>query len=214
MKISLIHLNTVVSLIKDIIDIPSDFNLIQQINDSSKSMNLDQIENEEIILTNDAYSSNMVKKGINDILAPYIRNYSFKNENIKRNFFVKEIVWLYNYANKIDWNKYGYTLIYYGSIKEDESVLLKTLNSSGIKVLYINSESDTELLSGTTIKYNYTLPMLKFDKRVVEGQRYEFELTEKWQQESKPILKQSPVQKEVSTSVQSEKINTSANATI
>ena len=120
---------------------PSDIELIKNIQDGLSSMDLNNIQNEEIILTNDDVINSKVKKAISLILAPALQVETFNSDNAKKNFIIKQIVWLYTYLNKF--NFYDFTnnplLIIYGSLNDEQVYQLEMLEVIGVSVIYINS---------------------------------------------------------------------------
>lgn len=139
----------------DKIPISSNNDLIMFIQSNVKSMNLDNIAAEEISLTNNPAFNVKIKRAVVNVLSNVLITKSFNSKTMKENFFIKQITWLYEFIQKFDWNNKNIPFcIYYGSINEEESYLLKILNLIGVKILYLNSIADTQYLDGELIKYD------------------------------------------------------------
>lgn len=146
---------------------PSNMDAIKVVQENAETMNFDYLENETITLTNDETLNIRVKRAIVDVLSEVFRNKTFKNAKIRENFFVKEIVWLYELLLELDlYSTVPPTCIYYGEITEDESYLFKMLNLIGVKILYLNSKEDTFFLEGETITFEQSLPLQGFKTRM------------------------------------------------
>lgn len=159
-------LNSSIALYTEGFPIPSDINAIQTVQYALLNMNLNQLNNEDIVLTNNPIINKKVKEAILMVLQPRLLQ-PFKSQNVKQNFFTKQIVWLYEilnqYQNSFDDKK---VLIYYGTASEDDCYLLQMLYILGFKILYINSFKEEKFGVGETIKLDEIAPMKPFKERL------------------------------------------------
>ena len=152
------------------VPIPTNFEIISLVQESVLRMNLYNIKDEEIILTGNSFINNKIKSGIDDILQEVLNNTNFKSKNVKYNFFIKQIVWIYEIINKFDWTIDNTPLIvFYGVVSEEESYLLKILNIAGVKIVNINSLSDNNFLNGDIIKFDNALKFMPIEVRVANS---------------------------------------------
>lgn len=153
----------------DGIPMPCNNDLIMLIQSSVQSMNLNNIASEEISLTNNPAFNMKIKNAIVGTLSNVLTNNKFESKSIKENFFIKQIVWVYESIQKFNWNDKNIPLcIYYGSINEEESYFIKILNMIGVKILYLNSISDTTYLNGELIKFDM-LQFKSFNVRIANA---------------------------------------------
>lgn len=154
---------------------PSDMNIISIVQQSVENMDLNNLANEDIILTNNGELNYRIKNAIVQILQPLIINGKFSNDMIKSNFVVKHIVWLYERINEYDWispNKP--IMILYGEYDTDELYHIELLNLIGIKALYVNSSRNVILnnyskIEENSIIFNSVTPIESYGIRVANG---------------------------------------------
>lgn len=144
---------------------PSDIRAIQVVQGSVEGMNLNQLNQENISLVSNPAINKKVKDAILTILQPRLLQ-PFKSQNIKMNFFTKQIVWLYEFLNKNYKESENKILIYYGTVTEDDLYQLQMLYMLGFRILYINSFQDVNIGVGETIQLENIAPMKSFIERI------------------------------------------------
>lgn len=155
-------------IFKNGIPFPTNTQIINIIQENSRFMNLNCIEREEINLTNNENFNKILKVAIDNILANVLRDKPFKSDNVKANFFVKEIVWIYEIISKTNLVKFP-SIIYYGQIEEDEIYLLEILSSIGFKILLFSSNVDINIRATENIIFDKRLPFVNYNIRVANG---------------------------------------------
>lgn len=151
------------------IPLPYNNELIMLVQDSVHLMNLNNLKYEEICLTDNPAFNVKIKKAILDVLSNVLIDNNFDSQTSKENFFIKQIVWLYESIQKFDWDNKDIPLcIYYGAINQEESYFINMLNMIGVKILYLSPISDTPYLNGEIIKFN-TLPYTSFNIRIANA---------------------------------------------
>lgn len=155
--------------------LPSNMDAITVVQQSVGSMNLNDLRNEDIVLTNNGELNCHIKNAIVQVLQPLIINGNFKTDMIKSNFVIKHIVWLYERVNEFDWfNPQKPIIILYGEFDTDEMYHIQLLNLIGIKVLYINSSRNVSLnaeskIAEEVISFSSVAPLQSFSLRVANG---------------------------------------------
>lgn len=141
-------------------DIPSNAQVILSVQSSLHTMNLNALQKDDIILTNNILLNMRIQSAILEILQPLLLR-DYKSQIIKENFFVKHIVWIYERINEVDWEKFEHpTLIYFGDSNEDDEIHLKILNKIGFHIIYINPRmnKDNPFYKEFDIKNEIILP--------------------------------------------------------
>lgn len=156
-------------------ELPTNMSAIALVQQSVKTMNLNNLANEDIVLTNNSELNITVKKAIVDIIQPLLLTTNFQNQTIKNNFLIKHIVWLYERLNEFEWsNNLKPILIIYGELELDELYHLQLLNYIGAKIIYINSSRNIVLnnlskIEEDTISLETVAPIESFGVRVSLG---------------------------------------------
>ena len=157
------------------IPIPSEINVIALVQENVSNMNLNELHKEEIILSSNEHLNYLIKEAIQKVLQPILIYETFKTQNIKNNFLVKHIVWIYERIQEFDWDiETKPILVAYGELELDEIYHLQVLNLLGVRVLHINSARDIELnkysqINETVIRLNHVAPIELFDIRVANA---------------------------------------------
>ena len=155
--------------------VPSNMQVIMNVQNSIKSMDLNNLKYDDIILTNNILLNKKIQNAIINILQPLLLK-SFDVPIKKTNFFVKHIVWIYERINEVNWETIDKPiLIYYGNTNEDDEIHLKILNDIGFHIVYINPRMNKEnvfyknlYISNEFIYNNYANPE-KFFVRIAKA---------------------------------------------
>ena len=124
--------------------VPSNMNIIINVQNSIKTMDLRNLKEEDIILTNNVLLNKKIQEAVLNILQPLILK-PFDSEIKRTNFFVKHIVWIYERINEVNWDTLEKPiLIYYGDSIEDDEIHLQLLNKIGFRIIYINPRMNKE----------------------------------------------------------------------
>src|SRR5699024_7147952 len=115
------------------IPIPSNIQVISMVQSAVDTMNLNHLDQEEIALTNQPIMNHQIKQAIMQVLQPRLLQ-PFKSQNVKNNFFVKQIVLLYEFVNQAK-----RILVYYGTPTDEDIYLLQMLYLLDFRILYLNS---------------------------------------------------------------------------
>lgn len=157
------------------IPVPRDMNVIALVQENVSNMNLTELHKEEIILSPNEHINYLIKEAIQKVLQPILLYETFKTQNIKNNFLVKHIVWIYERIQEFDLNVYNKPiLVTYGELELDEIYHLQVLNLLGVRILHINSSRDIELnkysqITEAIINLNNVAPIELFDVRVANA---------------------------------------------
>ncbi len=116
---------------------PSNTDAIIAVQHSIKTMNLNNLQKDDIVITNQPLLNHKIQESIFEILQPLLRR-TFKNESIKNNFFTKHIVWLYERIQEVDFIKEKPVFLYYGETTEDDEIHLRILSKLGARIIFIN----------------------------------------------------------------------------
>ena len=121
------------------IPMSGEFELINHINKELATMDIYNMESQDIILFNDETVNKVFLKALDYVVPLAIRNENFFNESVRNNFITKLIVWAYVYLKNIDFNAdINPKCIYYGSIQRHEIYFLMVLYLMSFDVLYLN----------------------------------------------------------------------------
>ena len=123
--------------------IPSDVTAIQSVQASLKTMNLNNLIQEDITLSNNTVLNEKIKQAVVKYLQPKLLE-PFPSSMAKNNFFVLHIVWLYERINEVSWDKGMPILLYYGDTNSDDELHLLMLKEIGIQIVYINPRIDKQ----------------------------------------------------------------------
>lgn len=114
---------------------------------------LNNLNNEEIVLTNnDLYSYNIKNSLIENwsfvLNSPIFTNGVNLTEVFKKNILASIIISLTNIVNNFDFtNKNKPKIVYYGMLNNIDALSLRILNNAGFKIMYLNSQMDNEILN-------------------------------------------------------------------
>ena len=108
--------------------IPTSSDVIIVVQRSIKTMDLNNLKRDDIIITNQPLLNHKLQDAISEILQPLLRR-NFKSEDVKNNFFTKHIVWLYERIQEVDFIKTNPVFLYYGETTEDDEIHLRFLSS-------------------------------------------------------------------------------------
>lgn len=117
--------------------IPTNSDAIITVQKSIKTMDLNNLKKDDIVLTNQPLLNHKIQQSISSILQPLLRK-EFKSEDVKNNFFTKHIVWLYERIQEIDFISTTPIFLYYGSTTEDDEIHLLLLASLNARIIFIN----------------------------------------------------------------------------
>ena len=124
--------------------VPSNMQIIMNVQNSLPSINLSALKEDDIILTNNVLLNKRIQNAILTILQPLLLE-NFESQSKKNNFFVKHIVWIYERINEVDWGKPNKPiLIYYGDSNNDDEIHLRLLYEIGFQIIYINPRMNKE----------------------------------------------------------------------
>ena len=145
------------------IPIPSNIQVISMVQSAVDTMNLNHLDQEDIALTNQPIMNHQIKQAIMQVLQPRLLQ-PFKSQNVKNNFFVKQIVWLYEFVNQAK-----RILVYYGTPTDEDIYLLQMLYLLDFRILYLNSFHDENIGVGKTLNLSGISPMKPLKTRVRES---------------------------------------------
>lgn len=113
--------------------------LIQYVYNELNTMNISNIQNQDITLFDDLEINKKFLHSLNYVVQLSIKKESFFNENIRNNFITKLIVWTYSFVRKVNfYSEINPKCIYYGNITRHEIYFLIMLNMMKLDVIYIN----------------------------------------------------------------------------
>lgn len=115
---------------------PSNTDAIIAVQKSINTLNLDNLQKDDVVITNQPLLNHKVYEAISEILQPLLRR-QFKSEAIKNNFFTKHIVWLYERIQEINVIKND-VILYYGDTTEDDEIHLRLMKKLGARIIFIN----------------------------------------------------------------------------
>ena len=125
-------------IIDDGFHVPTNMQVIISVQQSLKTLDLNNLKCEDIVLTNNVLLNKKIQEAIISILQPFLLK-PFNNNITRENFFVKHIVWIYERINQVDFTKNEKPLIiYYGDSNEDDQIHLQILLKIGFDIIYIN----------------------------------------------------------------------------
>lgn len=116
---------------------PTNTEAIIAVQKSIKTMDLNHLQKDDIIITNHPVLNHKLQEAISEILQPLLKR-TFKNESIKSNFFTKHIVWLYERIQEVDFIKEKPVFLYYGEVNEDDEIHLRFLSKLGARIIFIS----------------------------------------------------------------------------
>lgn len=148
---------------------PSNIQVITAIQNGLKTMNLNQLAQEEIVLTQNV----LLNKKIHSALVKYLQPALCKCSEIsaKENFFVKHIVWLYERLEQHRF-KTDAKLIYFGRVDEDTLLHINMLNAIGYFVLCLSpSQSAIKIDGCQEIAYSSTMHNVSFMELMARGEK-------------------------------------------
>lgn len=157
---------------EDRIPFPSNREVISIIQNAANKMNLNIIEKEEINLVTNIELNSLIRKGIDIVLAPYLRSNYFSSKNVKINFFVKTIVWIYEFFSKVNYPKLP-KVIYYGEVLEDEKIFLEILGQIGIKTILFKPNGDININSSKELIFDNQFECMSMKDRIKIGEYIE-----------------------------------------
>ena len=121
------------------IPMSGEFELINHINNELATMDIYNMQGQDIILFNDETVNKVFLKALDYIVPLAIRNENFFNESVRNNFITKLIVWAYVHLKNIDFNAdVNPKCVYYGSIQRHEIYFLIVLYLMSFDVLNLN----------------------------------------------------------------------------
>lgn len=158
------------------IPLSGEMELIQYIYNEIVTMDIFNMEHEEISLFSDININNLFLKALDYVIPLAIANESFFNESVRNNFITKLIVWGYTYLRDIDFQgDINPKCFYYGVIQRHEIYFLIIMSLMGFDVIYINplkeefwETIDKESLS-KCIKEMNILSVESFAERAANG---------------------------------------------
>lgn len=162
------------------IPIIGEMELIQYIYTELNSMDVSNIQSQEINILDDSEINFKFLKSLDYIISLAVKNENFFNDNIRNNFITKLIVWGYSFLRNINFkDDVSPKCIYYGNIERHEVYFLMILYLMDFDVIYINplkegyfEEIDKDNLS----KYEKNMSILEiesFETRSSRGQLIE-----------------------------------------
>ena len=143
--------------------IPTSSDVIIVVQRSIKTMDLNNLKRDDIIITNQPLLNHKLQDAISEILQPLLRR-NFKSEDVKNNFFTKHIVWLYERIQEVDFIKTNPVFLYYGETTEDDEIHLRFLSALGARIIFINPRMNkthefNKLFKAETISFpNFAKP--------------------------------------------------------
>lgn len=151
-------------------------NIENVVKSSVENMNLYDLWNEEIVLTNSPVLNRKIKCAIVEIVEPFLINFNkFQNDIEKCDFLAKQIVWLYEAINKVGSENISEKIVLaYGDFSFEEIVHIKLLKLIGFPIVFINSNNDVDIITSDKVKINTvnfecTAPIKKCSERIVNA---------------------------------------------
>lgn len=121
------------------IPMKGEMELIQYIYNELGSMDVENIEHQEINIFDDIETNSKFLNALSYVVRLAVGNENFFNDNIRNNFITKIIVWIYSFFREINFNDdISPKCIYYGNIERHEIYLLIIVYLMGADVVYIN----------------------------------------------------------------------------
>lgn len=114
---------------------PSNIQVITAIQNGLPSMNLYNLANEDIVLSQNVLLNRKIKQALPKYLQASLSN--LPSRQAQENFFVKHIVWLYERLDEHGF-KTDAKLIYFGSLDADSLIHINILNAIGYKTMFIS----------------------------------------------------------------------------
>lgn len=148
---------------------PSNMQVISAIQNSLHCMNLNNLANEEIVLTNNVLLNKKIKRAIVDVLQPALNKINNKNE--KEFMFIKQVTWIYERANEHKF-KTDAKIVYFGRLTDDFLLHINLLNHLGYYVLYLCPTKENNIPTSTkTIHLNEHLNNFNFMELMARGEK-------------------------------------------
>ena len=139
------------------IPFPQNFELMNAVSESLKTMDINHFKNDDIVIFNDSALNQIFIDSLNYVLNIAYQKENFINISTKNSFITKLVLWTYEHTKNIDFtqNK-NPKCIYFGSISNHAVYFLLLLYHMTFDVIYINPLKD-ELFNELDIDHLSTL---------------------------------------------------------
>lgn len=121
--------------------VPRNTDVIISVQKSIPTLNLDNLQPEDLIITNETVLNKKIQDAIITILQPLLKR-TFSSQIQKNNFFVKHIVWIFERIQELDFFN-NPVLFYYGDTTEDDEIHLQILYKMGCRLIFVNPRMNT-----------------------------------------------------------------------
>lgn len=148
---------------------PSNIQVITAIQNGLRTMNLNNLAQEEIILTQNV----LLNKKISTALVKYLQPALYKCPTMtaKENLFVKHVVWLYERLEQHQF-KTDAKLVYFGKLDDDTLLHVNLLNAIGYFVLCLSPyQNSVKIDSGQEVVFSSTIPNIGFTELMARGEK-------------------------------------------
>lgn len=161
------------------IPLQADFQLIESIKQELLTMNIGQLETQEITIFNDLSLNQIFLKALSQVVELAVRQESFFSEYTRNDFIAKLILWSHQHLTSLNFNgHYLPKAIYYGDIDRHAIYFLMLMYHMGMDVLYLNPLKETLFEQVDTPKWSQqqqamgVLPIETFDNYARQGQTF------------------------------------------
>lgn len=126
------------------IPLQAEFQLIESIKQELLTMNIGQLETQEITIFNDLSLNQIFLKALSQVVELAVRQESFFSEYTRNDFIAKLILWTHQHVTPLDFNgHYLPKAVYYGTIDRHAIYFLMLMYHMGMDVLYLNPLKET-----------------------------------------------------------------------